>query len=204
MIQVFMVVIMVNKNLLLHGQSYTNYKTHCWRPWRGCSMNILPQQVVEVHIEKNLEMKILVLVMAFMTVSAMVMVVVVVDGVLIFVISVEEDMDVIVMCILMMKIQVLGMDFMMISEVVVVVGVLVTMIGVLEENADMVVVFTLMMKRKFIVNLKMGNMVIMTTLLLTMGILDSIVIAVEVLVMMEDIIVVVTIGMIRIALLESS
>ena len=98
----------------------------------------------------------------------------------------------------------MGMDFMMISEVMVVVGVLVTMIGVLEENADMVVVFTLMMKRKFIVNLKMGNMVIMTTLLLTMGILDSIVIAVEVLVMMEDIIVVVTIGMIRIALIESS
>ena len=96
------------------------------------------------------------------------------------------------------------MDFMMISEVMVVVGVLVTMIGVLEENADMVVMFTLMMKRKFIVNLKMGNMMIMTTLLLTMGVLDNIVIAVEVLVMMEDIIVVVTIGMIRIALLESS
>ena len=96
------------------------------------------------------------------------------------------------------------MDFMMISEVMVVVGMLVTMIGVLEENADMVVVFTLMMKRKFIVNLKMGNMMIMTTLLLTMGVLDSIVIAVEVLVMMEDIIVVVTIGMIQITLLESS
>ena len=154
MIQVFMVVIMVNKNLLLHGLSYTNYKTHCWRPWRGCSMNVFPQRVVEVHIKKNLEMKILVLVMAFMTVSAMVMVVVVVDGVLIFiskvvdgmlifVISVEEDIDVIVMCILMMKILVFGMDFMMISEVMVVVGVLVTMIGVLEENADMVVVFTL-------------------------------------------------------------
>ena len=178
-------------------------------------MNVFPQRVVEVHIKKNLEMKILVLVMNFMTVLAMVMVVVVangvlifiskvVDGVLIFVISVEEDMDVIVMCILMMKIQVLGMDFMMISEVMVVVGMLVTMIGVLEENADMVVVFTLMMKRKFIVNLKMGNMMIMTTLLLTMGVLDSIVIAVEVLVMMEDNIVVVTIGMIRIALLESS
>ena len=206
---------MVSKNLLLHGLSYTNYKTHCWRPWRGCSMNVFPQRVVEVHIKKNLEMKILVLVMNFMTVSTMVMVGVVVDGVLIFiskvvdgvlifVISMEEDMDVIIMCILMMKIQVLGMDFMMISEVMMVVGVLVTMIGVLEENADMVVVFTLMMKRKFIVNLKMGNMMIMTTLLLTMGILDSIVMAVEVLVMMEDIIVVVTIGMIRIALLESS
>ena len=86
----------------------------------------------------------------------------------------------------------------------VVVGVLVTMIGVLEENADMVVVYNLMMKRKFLVNLKMGNMMIMTTLLLTIGVLDSIVIAVEVLVMMEDIIVVVTIGMIRIALIESS
>ena len=78
------------------------------------------------------------------------------------------------------------------------------MIGVLEENADMVVVYNLMMKRKFLVNLKMGNMMTMTTLLLTIGVLDSIVIAVEVLVMMEDIIVVITIGMIRIALLESS
>ena len=96
-------------------------------------MNIFPQRVVKVHIKKNLEMKILVLVMAFMTVSGMVMVDVVVDGmlifiskvvdgVLIFVISMEEDMDVIIMCILMMKIQVLGMDFMMISEVMVVVG----------------------------------------------------------------------------------
>ena len=123
---------------------------------------------------------------------------------LIFMISVEEDMDMIIMCILMMKIQVLRIYFMMLSEVMVVVGVLVTMIGVLEENADMVVVFTLMMKRKFIVNLKMGNMMIMTTLLLTMGVLDSIVIAVEVLVMMEDNNVVFTIGMIQIALLESS
>ena len=85
-------------------------------------MNVFPQRVVEVHIKKNLEMKILVLVMNFMTVSIMVMVGVVVDGVLIFVISMEEDMDVIIMCILMMKIQVLGMDFMMISEVMVVVG----------------------------------------------------------------------------------
>ena len=178
-------------------------------------MNVFPQRVVEVLIKKNLEMKILVFVMDLMTISAMVLVVVVVDGVLIFiskvvdgvlifVISVEEDMDVIIMCILMMKIQVLGMDFMMISEVMVVVDVLVTMIGVLEENADMVVVYNLMMKRKFLVNLKMGNMMTMTTLLLTIGVLDSIVIAVEVLVMMEDIIVVVTIGMIQITLLESS
>ena len=200
----FVVVIMVSKNLLLHGWSYINYKTHCWRPWRGCSMNVFPQRVVEVHIKKNLEMKILVLVMDFMTVSAMVMVVVVVDGVLIFVISVEEDMDMIVMCILMMKIQVLGMDFMMISEVMVVVGVLVTMIGVLEENADMVVVFTLMMKRKFKVNMKMGNLVMMKTLLLATDGLDSTMIVIEVLVMMEDIIMVVTIGIIRTALLESS
>ena len=61
-----------------------------------------------------------------------------------------------------------------------------------------------MMKRKFIVNLKMGNLMIMKIFLLTMGILDSTMIVVEVLVMMEDIIVVITIGMIRIALLESS
>ena len=60
------------------------------------------------------------------------------------------------------------------------------------------------MKRKFIVNLKMGNLMIMKIFLLTMGILDSTMIVIEVLVMMEDIIVVVTIGMIRKALLESS
>ena len=79
--------------------------------------------MVEVHIKKNLEMKILVLVMNFMTILAMVVVVdgvlifisKVVDSVLIFMISVEEDVDVIIMCILMMKIQALGMDFMMIS-----------------------------------------------------------------------------------------
>jgi len=61
-----------------------------------------------------------------------------------------------------------------------------------------------MMKRKFIVNLKMGNLMIMKIFLLTMGILDSTMIVIEVLVMMEDIIVVVTIGMIQKALLESS
>ena len=61
-----------------------------------------------------------------------------------------------------------------------------------------------MMKRKFIVNLKMGNLMIMKIFLLTMGISDSTMIVIEVLVMMEDIIVVVTIGMIRKALLESS
>ena len=61
-----------------------------------------------------------------------------------------------------------------------------------------------MMKRKFIVNLKIGNLMITKILLVTLGVLDSIVIAVEVLVMMEDIIVVVVMGMIRIALLESS
>ena len=77
-------------------------------------MNVFLQRVVEVHIKKNLEMKILVLVMAFMTVSGMVMVDVVVDGMLIFIskvvdsvlismISVEEDADVIVICISMMK-----------------------------------------------------------------------------------------------------
>ena len=81
---------MVSKNLLLHGLSYTNYNTHCWRPWRGCSMNIFPQRVVKVHIKKNLEMKILVLVMAFMTVSGMVMVDGVVDGMLIFISKVVD------------------------------------------------------------------------------------------------------------------
>ena len=61
-----------------------------------------------------------------------------------------------------------------------------------------------MMKRKFIVNLKMGNLMIMKIFLLTMGILDSTMIVIEVLVMMEDIIVLIVMGMIQIALLESS
>ena len=58
-------------------------------------MNVFPQRVVEVHKKKNLVMKILDLVMDFMIVLAMI----VVDGVLIFIISMEEDIDVIVMCI---------------------------------------------------------------------------------------------------------
>jgi len=61
-----------------------------------------------------------------------------------------------------------------------------------------------MMKRKFIVNLKMGNLMIMKIFLLTMGVLDSTMIIVEVLVMMKDIIMAVTIGIIRTTLLESS
>ena len=136
-------------------------------------MNVFQQRVVVVHdinmmiiIKKNRVMKILVLVMDFMNALAMAMVVVVVDGVLIltsmvvdgmliFMISVEEDVDVVVMCILMMK---------------------------------MMLIMTMM-----------KDLMIMKTLLLA-----STMIIVEVLVMMEDIIVVVTIGMIRIALLESS
>ena len=58
-------------------------------------MNVFPQQVVEVHKKKNLVIKILDLVMDFMIILAMI----VVDGVLIFIISMEEDIDVIVMCI---------------------------------------------------------------------------------------------------------
>ena len=61
-----------------------------------------------------------------------------------------------------------------------------------------------MMKRKFIVNLKMGNLMIMKIFLLTMGVLDSTMIVIEVLVMMEDIIMVVIVGMTRTTLLESS
>jgi hypothetical protein len=130
-------------------------------------MNAFPQRVVEVHIVniktitvKNLVMKILVLGMVSMTVSEMVVEVVVVVGMLIMMISVEEDMDRVVVC-------------------------------------------TLMMKRKFIM-IRMKDLMIMKTLLLATGGLDSAKIAVEVLVMMEDSIVVVTIGMIRTALLESS
>ena len=59
------------------------------------------------------------------------------------------------------------------------------------------------MKMKLMMNMMTASM-IMKILLHTMGGLDSTMIVVEVLVMMEDIIVVVTIGMIRIALLESS
>ena len=58
-------------------------------------MNVFPQQVVEVHKKKNLVIKILDLVMDFMIILAMI----VVDGVLIFIITMEEDIDVIVMCI---------------------------------------------------------------------------------------------------------
>ena len=59
------------------------------------------------------------------------------------------------------------------------------------------------MKMKLVINMMTASM-IMKILLHTMGGLDSTMIVVEVLVMMEDIIVVVTIGMIRKALLESS
>ena len=59
------------------------------------------------------------------------------------------------------------------------------------------------MKMKLMMNMMTASM-IMKILLHTMGGLDSTMIVVEVLVMMKDIIVVVTIGMIRIALLESS
>ncbi|KAF0913849.1 hypothetical protein E2562_024931 [Oryza meyeriana var. granulata] len=85
------------KNPLLHGLSYAKWQTRSWKRWRGCSMNVFPQRVVEVHIVnmktitvKNLVMKILVLVMVL---AASVKVVVV--GVLVLIISVEDDVDMI-------------------------------------------------------------------------------------------------------------
>ena len=167
-------------------------------------MNVFPQRVVEVHIKKNLEMKILVLVMAFMTISAMVMVVVVVDGVLIFVISVEEDMDVIVKCILMMKIQVLGDEFH--DDFRGHVG------GRRAGHNDRRAGGERRHGRhvhfddeeEIQSEYENGEFGDDDNPFASHGRLDSTMIVIEVLVMMEDIIVVVTIGMIRTALLESS
>ena len=85
--------------------------------------------MVEVHKKKNLVMKILDLVMDFMIVLAMVMA----DGVLIFIISMEEDVDVIVMCILMMK-----MKALMIMKI------LLHTMGVLDSHMNTVVVLVMM------------------------------------------------------------
>ena len=138
-------------------------------------MNVFLQRVVEdlnINMKtttvKNLVMKILVWVLDFMAAMAMVMVVgvegvvlilisAVVDVVLNLIISVEEDMDVIAMYILMMKMR-----------------------------------FTMSMRK---------DLMIMKILLDTMGILDSHMNIVVVLVLMGKFLVVVAIEMIRIALL---
>jgi len=101
-------------------------------------MNVFPQQVVEVHKKKNLVMKILDLVMDFMIVLAMV----VVDGVLIFIISMQEDVDVIVMCILMMKMK-LVMNVMTASMIM---KILLHTMDVLDSHMNIVVVLVMMGK----------------------------------------------------------
>ena len=109
-------------------------------------MNVFPQQVVEVHKKKNLVMKILDLVMDFMIVLAMVVVDgvlilinMVVDGVLTFIISMEEDVDVIVMCILMMKMK-LVMNMM---TALMIMKILVHTMGDLDNHMNIIVVVTI-------------------------------------------------------------
>ena len=94
--------------------------------------------MVEVHKKKNLVMKILDLVMDFMIVLAMVMA----DGVLIFIISMEEDVDVIVMCILMMKMK-LVMNMMTASMIM---KILLNTMGDLGNHMNIVVVLVMMGK----------------------------------------------------------
>ena len=94
--------------------------------------------MVEVHKKKNLVMKILDLVMDFMIVLAMIMA----DGVLIFIISMEEDVDVIVMCILMMKMK-LVMNLMTASMIM---KILLNTMGDLGNHMNIVVVLVMMGK----------------------------------------------------------
>ena len=67
-----MVGTMEMKNPLLYGRSYVKWPTRSWRRWKGCSMNVFLQRVVEdLNIDmktitvKNLVMKILVWVLDF-------------------------------------------------------------------------------------------------------------------------------------------
>ena len=135
-------------------------------------MNVFLQRVVEVHninmktiTVKNLVMKILVWVLDFMATTAMVMV----EGVVLIFISAVVD------------------------------GVLNLIIS-MEEDVDVIVVYILMMKMRFMMSMR-RDLMIMKILLVTMGILDSHMNIVMVLVLMGKITVVVTIEMIRIALL---
>jgi hypothetical protein len=56
LIGVFMVGTMEMKSPMLHALSYDEWQTHSWRQWRGCSMNVFPQQVVGVD---DINMKII-------------------------------------------------------------------------------------------------------------------------------------------------
>ena len=118
-------------------------------------MNVFPQQVVEVHKKKNLVMKILDLVMDFMIVLAMV----VVDGVLIFIISMEEDVDVIVMCILMVKMK-LVMNVMTASMIM---KILLHTMDVLDSHMNIVVVLVMMGKIIMIVAIEMIQMTLLAS-----------------------------------------
>jgi hypothetical protein len=51
-----MVGTMEMKSPMLHALSYDEWQTHSWRQWRGCSMNVFPQQVVGVD---DINMKII-------------------------------------------------------------------------------------------------------------------------------------------------
>ena len=117
---------------------------------------------------KNLVMKILVWVLDFMAATAMV-VVVMVEGVMLILIRAVVD------------------------------GVLNLIIGV-EEDVDVIVMYILMMKMRFMMSMR-RDLMIMKILLVTMGNLDSHMNIVVVLVMMGKILVVVAIEMNRIALL---
>uniref|UniRef100_J3MAF8 Uncharacterized protein n=1 Tax=Oryza brachyantha TaxID=4533 RepID=J3MAF8_ORYBR len=101
--------VVMEKNPRLCGLSYTNLGTHCWRPWRGCSMSVFLQRVEGVDNIKMMSLvkEIQVLEMVFVTILEMVMVVMVVVGMLVVTINMGEDLtDVVVVtvCIFMMMI----------------------------------------------------------------------------------------------------
>jgi hypothetical protein len=113
-------------------------------------------------------MEILVLVMDFMTASAMVVVVVAVDGVLIlinmvvasvliFMISVEEDMDMIVMCILMIKMK-LVMSMMRALKIT---KILLHIMGILDSHMNTVMVLVVMGKIIMVIAIEMIRMAVL-------------------------------------------
>ena len=111
--------------------------------------------MVEVHKKKNLVMKILDLVIDFMIVLAMV----VVDGVLTFIISMEEDLDVIVMCILMMKMT-LVVNMM---KALMIIKILLHTMGDLGSHINIVVVLVMMGKIIMVVAIEMIQTVMLTS-----------------------------------------
>jgi hypothetical protein len=105
---VFVVDIVEMRSPLSHGLRCAKWHTRLWRQWKGCSMNVFPQQVVEDHIVvmrkiigRNLEAKIQALAMDFT--SVMVVEDAVVDAVLILIISMVAVVLMAAVCILKMK-----------------------------------------------------------------------------------------------------